>query len=254
MSNILISDRIRLWLSGVDNPSIVLKEYLSKNGAEIWKRFRGNGIGTQFGDREEYRRFVRRRRKAARANGETVSSSIYFQPIRVVRDEWLVHFCGAVEAKSIVRGGFKGGDISRIPYSSGRRSDSVGYNYAFLLSDIANGDDEGKNVFEFMCDSAVVFKSSGVLGYHYGDRNRQVVFYGGDVREMAYFEKGGDGDYVLKNKFGKVLFRGHRRYFGEFGEYHNNGCLYDWLCDLCEWLCNNGFQYRRLIDGGDGLK
>lgn len=222
-----------------------ISKYLLEDSAykqgEIWKRFRKNGVGEYIGNRDEYNKYVRKQRKVAKSKGKTPDDSIYFQPLKVLHNEWLVHFCGLEEAKNIVKNGFKGSPLSKTPYSYGKRSRRVGFNYAFLLSEV-DGNGGEFDASRFYSPSGVVFKANGILGYHYGDKNRQVIFYGGDVRSALYF----DGDKLV-NKNGRVIFKGKRHYFGNNNEYYDTGNAWEMLRDIYEWLQNNEHQYRNLI-------
>lgn len=223
-----------------------IANYLFENSdykqGEIWKRFRGNGIGEYVGDRNEYEKYVRKQRKIAKSKGKTPDISIYFQPLKVLHNEWLVHFCPLEQAKNIVKNGFKGCALSKTPYSSGNHSNRVGFNYAFLLSEV-DGNDGEFDVSRFYTSSGVIFKANGILGYHYGDKNRQVIFHGRDVRNALYFDNN-----KLINKDGKIIFKGNRHYFGDNNEYfHYGGSACETLHDIYEWLQNNEHQYRNLI-------
>lgn len=217
-----------------------LNEFLSKQGVKIWQRFKPNGMGNANGDRKEYNRYVRKERQKNREKGKKTDVSIYFQPIRVVHNEWLIHFCGFGEAESIAKNGFKGSALTKTPYSSGSGASRKGYNYAFLMSDIVNDSGEGREIYNFISSSGVIFKANGVLGYHYGDKNRQVIFYGNDVKEILFFH-----DNILYNKYGKPIFKGNKVHGINGNEY---GFWLETLTDDYNWLVNNGQQYRKQID------
>lgn len=246
LKRIIVDSVDRYLKEALNDKQECLNEYLSKKGTAIWKRFRNNGIGDQYGDRTDFRKFVRKQSKNEK--GKKHNAEIYFQPLRVVHNEWLIHFTGEKEMQNIVANGFKGSKLSTTPYSTAQKSNRVGYNYAFLLSDIVNGDAEGREVYNFVCNNAVIFKCNGVLGYHYGDKNRQVIFYGGDVKEKLCLSSICDANnLVLTNSNGRVLFKGNRHYWGDKGENYDGGTWVDKLGDVMEWLNNNENQYRGLI-------
>src|SRR5205823_3557059 len=55
----------------------------------------------------------------------------------------------------------------------------------------------------------VVFQNAGVLAYHSGDEEDQVIFWGPDVdlRHLALIQLV-DGDYHVKSRTGMTLFTG----------------------------------------------
>jgi hypothetical protein len=87
-------------------------------------------------------------------------------------------------AYNIARKGFTGGtpEVEDIAYTNaGREKHSAGYDFAFLINDRSVD-------FNGYGDEAVIFRASGVLLLHYGDEQRQVVFWGPSVKEMISIE------------------------------------------------------------------
>jgi hypothetical protein len=142
------------------------------------------------------------------------------------RQTWLVHFSD--HAVAIKREGFQYGvdvlALDRLAFTRGwRNGPGVGYNFAYLAGGVhaARAAEAG-----FYGRDAVMFRSSGVSAYHYGDEEVQVVFYGPDVRpeEMVLL--------VREDEAHCVVGRGGRRLVcGEFGR-------------VVGWVMDNFVQYR----------
>lgn len=144
--------------------------------------------------------------------------------IRIVKNEWCIHF--TEYADDISREGFTGGtpDISRLAFTgAGQQKREKGYDFAFLLND--------KNVdFNNYGTKAVIFRTSGVLVRHYGDEQDQVIFWGPNVKSFIPVEN--DGDWIVYGQKGQVLFRGEKP------------------SDVAFWATNNLPQYRKQIMTG----
>lgn len=149
------------------------------------------------------------------------------------RQEWLIHFSD--HAESIAQSGFKHGvdDMSRLALttwmSDGDKLDG-GYNFAFkatsryALSAASRGT-YGKH--------AVLFRSSGVEAYHYGDEEDQVMFWGEDVEPH---------DVVLLRRDydeWKVIARSAKREVVFSGSFE----------DAVKWVIANFDRYRRALTG-----
>ena len=103
-------------------------------------------------------------------------------------DTWLVHFSDNVD--DILEEGFTRGtdeyDIDKLGLTTYRQDKfkTGGYNFAFLGSDWRNlrgaiFDNHGRGKYGKDC---VVFQSSGVEAYHYGDDERQIIFWGPGIK------------------------------------------------------------------------
>ncbi len=145
---------------------------------------------------------------------------------RIVKDEWLVHFTDYAHDISIE--GFKYGalDPSKLTYtrhtSDKYRKQASGYNFAFLATDRSNINSRkyGKE--------AVLFKANGILVYHSGDDEHQVIFLGSTARDIIPIV--GYEYSVLK--------------VGNFE--HKN---FDNFWEAVKWTTANFNQYRRVILG-----
>ena len=144
--------------------------------------------------------------------------------IRIVKNEWCIHF--TEYADDISKEGFTSGteDISRLAFTgAGQQKPSAGYDFAFLIDD--------RNVdFNDYGTKAVIFRTSGVLVRHYGDEQDQVIFWGPNVKSFIPVEN--DGDWIVYGQKGQVLFRGENP------------------SDVAFWATNNLPQYRKQIMTG----
>ena len=144
--------------------------------------------------------------------------------IRIVKNEWCIHF--TEYADDISKEGFTSGteDISRLAFTgAGQQKPSAGYDFAFLIDD--------RNVdFNNYGTKAVIFRTSGVLVRHYGDEQDQVIFWGPNVKSFIPVEN--DGDWIVYGQKGQVLFRGEKP------------------SDVAIWATENLPQYRKQIMTG----
>ena len=97
---------------------------------------------------------------------------------RIVKNEWCIHF--GSDSENIAREGFTGGteDIDHLAYTNaGQQKHYAGYDFAFLIND--------RNVdYNEYGDEAVIFRTSGVEIFHYGDNQNQVIFWGPNVKSF----------------------------------------------------------------------
>lgn len=205
---------------------LLLTEVINKKDKELNNLLHPD----MYTDKESFLKYARKRKKEL----GKIDPSTEFQFIRYVDEEWCVHFCGNKEVKEIVKNGFKHGtpDAEKVPYGSGRKGGEKGYNYAFLASDVCSEDNDVTRFWSYDC---VIFRCSGVLGYHRGDKNRQVVFWGEDAHDIVPVVECKDNDGanlcgILSNK-NKILYK---------------FALQDFDKGL-EWLINNEVQYRKQL-------
>ena len=146
--------------------------------------------------------------------------------IRVVKNEWCIHFTS--DANNIARKGFTGGtpEVEDIAYTNaGREKHYAGYDFAFLINDSSVD-------FNGYGDEAVIFRASGVLLLHYGDEQRQVVFWGPSVKELIPIKKEEySSDWVIEGLDGQVFATGKPS-------------------ELADWATDNLPQYRNQILAG----
>lgn len=144
---------------------------------------------------------------------------------RVVKNEWCIHF--GSDSENIAREGFTGGtpEIEHLAYTNaGAQKSSAGYDFAFLIND-RSVDYNGYG------DEAVIFRTSGVEIYHYGDNQNQVVFWGPNVKSFIPIHQD-NGDWVVYGQNGQVLVRCGRP------------------SEIALWATENLPQYRKQIMSG----
>lgn len=141
-----------------------------------------------------------------------------------IKNEWLIHFSN--NASLIADEGFQyaTSDMDDLGYSGcGSRigKDNEGWNFAFRLDDAPNGCGYGTDV--------VLFRASGVLGYHFGDNERQVMFYNKDAKDLILIERDeNSGNWYINSRLtGKVLYEAEE--------------LFDVAC----WAIQNLPQYHK---------
>ncbi len=144
---------------------------------------------------------------------------------RIVKNEWCIHF--GSDSESIAKEGFTGGtpEIEHLAYTNaGAQKSSAGYDFAFLI------DDRSVDYNEYG-DEAVIFRTSGVEIYHYGDNQNQVVFWGPNVKSFIPIHQD-NGDWVVYGQNGQVLVRCGRP------------------SEIALWATENLPQYRKQIMTG----
>lgn len=151
-------------------------------------------------------------------------SWVYMQYNDTVKNEWCIHF--GRDSYKIATNGFTNGtdDYSHLSYTSG--GDGIkGFNFAFRLNnDKVNGSWYG--------NQAVIFRTSGVEVYHYGDDEYQVIFYGPYAHDFIPITRNGDdydSEWQIMGRNGKVLY----------SSLHPS--------DVAKWATENFAQYRKQI-------
>ena len=144
---------------------------------------------------------------------------------RIVKNEWCIHF--GSDSEKIAREGFTGGtpEIENLAYTNaGAQKTSAGYDFAFLIND-RSVDYNGYG------DEAVIFRTSGIEIYHYGDNQNQVLFWGPNVKSFIPIHQD-NGDWVVYGQNGQVLVRCGRP------------------SEIALWATENLPQYRKQIMTG----
>lgn len=146
--------------------------------------------------------------------------------IRPVKNEWCIHFGN--DAELISQEGFTGGtnDLDNLAYTNaGSKKPTPGYNFAFTI-------DNRKVDYAEYGEEAVIFRTSGVEIYHYGDNENQVIFYGPNAKEFIYISHDGEGgDWCVRGKKGNILKSGSPS-------------------EIAAWATANLPQYRKSILSG----
>ena len=160
------------------------------------------------------------------ADAEELPAWFTMDFIRVVKNEWCIHFTS--DANNIAREGFTGGtpEVENIAYTNaGMQKHYAGYDFAFLI-------DDSSVDFNGYGDEAVIFRASGVLLLHYGDEQRQVVFWGPSVKELIPIKKDDySSDWIIEGLNGQVFKTGKPS-------------------ELADWATDNLPQYRNQIVAG----
>lgn len=97
-----------------------------------------------------------------------------------VRNQWLVHFTS--DAHGIAGGGFTRGvdqpnELALTTHLPDEYKAGPGYNFAYRLEDYLRYGRSRGDSWKYG-DEAVLFRASGVLVWHYGDEEPQVIFWG----------------------------------------------------------------------------
>lgn len=142
---------------------------------------------------------------------------------RIIKNEWCIHFGN--NATEIAKEGFTGGteDISHLAYTNaGQEKPTAGYNFAFVIND-------RKVDYNEYGDEAVIFRTSGVEIYHYGDNEDQVIFWGPNAHDFIPIKFDREyGDWVVKGMKDQVLKMGRPS-------------------EIAAWATENLPQYRKQI-------
>lgn len=173
------------------------------------------------------------------------------------RQTWVGHFCS--DAQSIAQRGFIFGESD--PRSLGltmHKSDNArhrtsGYNFGFLLNDLRKNFEGGVHHNDMKYgDELVLFQTSGVSAYHYGDNENQVIFWGPHVdwvipivrASVSDDDRHSEDDYAVLAKDGTYAFRTYSsvpksKSYG-FSEQKN--------LEICvAWVVKNATTYRNSI-------
>ena len=144
-----------------------------------------------------------------------------------VNNQWLVHMTDNLDG--ISKEGFSYGvEIDELAYTPARGTTKYkyggGYNFAFRLSDAYRAEGTYGHY-------AVLFRASGIMIWHYGDEEHQVIFYGPSAHDIIIIDND-YGDWVIDSRItGNRLVR------------------FTKLEDACNWAINNLPQYNRHLFG-----
>lgn len=156
-----------------------------------------------------------------------------------LKNDWLIHF--SEESNSIASEGFlygmKVGDMKGLALSTWKSLedkdliDMDGYIFSYSLDRFQH-----TNLFQVGTDF-VIFQGSGILTYHHGDNEYQVICMKDSVRNfIPVLYSGGDTGYEIQDKdSGTVYWKSDKKDIGEVME------------ELNDWINNNIRQYGRRI-------
>lgn len=152
-----------------------------------------------------------------------------------IKNQWLVHFSD--EAFQIEKDKtFKYGvdDLTKLgltTYMGKIDKQYGGYNFAYRVEDVKKYGRELRHVYKYTTNGrGVIFRASGILVYHWGDEEKQVIFYGKTATNIISFFYSGGKWRITSLKSGNKLV--------EFDE----------LEDLLFWVQKNYDQYRRQLE------
>ena len=157
-------------------------------------------------DLKEFRDFIENRQPRNTADVPVYEHLAYE---RFVTPCWLIHFTS--EAADIAENGFRFGFDSMQGlglttwYTDAKRKSGPGFNFAYPA--------ESKKALEredSYGSEAVIFWGGGVHGYHTGDEESQIIFWGPSIRKDMIFPlyKQGQGLWECRHPNGRVIIGG----------------------------------------------
>ncbi len=160
---------------------------------------------------------------------------------RLPHTTWLVHYTDEKATRQIVCHGFRRGapDLATLGVTIALRGKESGYNFGFRADDIYEGALSGKSLYG---DSIVMFQAPGLLVWHEGDEQNQVVFWGADARNIVQVNR--TSGYATTPE-------GQRYFRTDFcvGRARNGRPLFcgDGLDAVASWLDVNYATYRKRL-------
>jgi hypothetical protein len=158
---------------------------------------------------------------------------------RIPRQTWLIHFSD--QASDISVEGFTRGvsDMEQIALTTWLHDNTKkygGYNFAFIAGNRASQRAASEGYYG---KHAVMFQSSGLEVYHYGDRENQVIFWGKAIDPRTIVELNRDHDmWIVAPRFKSSMSQKGRDYVYR-----------DTFEGVVNWVEHNWFQYRKQIMG-----
>jgi hypothetical protein len=158
---------------------------------------------------------------------------------RIPRQTWLVHFSD--QSSTITEEGFTRGvsEMDQVALTTWLHENSKkygGYNFAFIAGDRASQNAARTGKYG---KYAVMFQSSGLEIYHYGDEEKQVIFWGKAIDSSSIVELGRDGDEWM------VI----PRYKSSMSQKGRDFVYKGTFSDVVDWVERNWFQYRKQVMG-----
>jgi hypothetical protein len=149
---------------------------------------------------------------------------------RDIHNEWLVHMTNNLSG--ISNEGFNiGVTIDELAYTPGLGTTNgkygPGYNFAFTADEAYVAEHSGYGKY------CVLFQGSGIMIWHYGDEQNQVIFYGPTAKNLIFITKSDEySNWCVKSQItGRVLF---------------DSAL---LEDVVDWCIRNFAQYHNHLTG-----
>jgi hypothetical protein len=170
---------------------------------------------------------------------------VSLEKYRLPRQTWLIHFSD--QAHKIQKEGFKYGvdQVDRLALTTWLHENEKkygGYNFAFVAGNKASLQAGSKFSYG---KEAVMFQSSGVEIYHYGDEENQVIFWGQAIDPRMTVHLSSDGhDWIVVPGW-----KATSRALKDRGEIYRGT-----LENVIDWVERNWQQYRKQIFGKRYLK
>lgn len=161
---------------------------------------------------------------------EYPSWAYFDDSVSIIKNQWLIHFTD--NAYSIAKDGFKYGvddpeKLSLTKHMSDFDKKNGGYNFAYRLEDFHHYGYKGYGNYKYGKE-AVIFRASGVLTYHNGDEEPQVIFYGNTATDIIPIYRE-DDEFYIEGKNGRRLYSKED------------------LRLVVNWLTKNYVQYRKQL-------
>jgi hypothetical protein len=153
--------------------------------------------------------------------------------VKIIKNQWLIHFTNS--AKDIENSGFKYGvkDYTMLGLTlllGDFEKEYGGYNFAFRLESFQHTKrdyyDEYTDEYSYGKE-VVIFRASGIEGWHNRDGEYQVLFYGNTAKNIVAVTKGDKKRWGIRGKSGRILFED------------------DDLDVVVKWFVKNYNQYRK---------
>jgi hypothetical protein len=155
----------------------------------------------------------------------------------IVKNQWLIHFSNnATDIWREQKFSLGVEDYDKLGYTTyyGESSKKYGgFNFAYRIQDFSKyGRSRGygdKNGWKYG-NEAVMFISSGIMVWHWGDEERQVIFRGNEAKNIVLLEyMDGEWGVTRKDSSFQVIYKTEK------------------LEDLVDWVVANFNQYKNVL-------
>jgi len=164
-------------------------------------------------------------------SAEELPSWVYLDNPTLIKKQWLIHFSDS--ASDIAKEGFKYGadsvdKLGLTTWLSSFDKANGGYNFAYTLNDFEKYGNNSNNDYKYGKE-AVLFISSGIKTYHWGDAEPQVIFWGKLAQDIVLLENNEDNWFITNTKNGNVIYQNKK------------------LSEVVKWVETNYRQYRNVL-------
>jgi hypothetical protein len=155
---------------------------------------------------------------------------------QIVKNQWLIHFSDSASDIWREQKFSKGVDeFDKLGYTTYYGDSSKkygGYNFAYRIEDFEKYGRSrtyyGGNDWKYGKE-AVMFIASGILVWHWGDEEKQVIFRGSEAKNIVYLEFLGDGEWGVTDLNRRVIYKS------------------DKLGYVTDWVMANFNQYKNVL-------